>query len=179
MHPGNFITLKCSLVLLCRSLSSSDHESNLYSHFCHHRLVLSLLELRVKGIRDYIIFCNQLLSFHIMHWGSSLHILVILCCTAVWMNMLLSLYKLKKEEGRKSYFLSLLSCMKRLHGSHTRVHQICLMLYVVMLSKACELLKKNMHWHNFCALKIYGKYTLFSHNSINICSKAVTLGKFL
>lgn len=153
-------------VPLCHLQPSSHLESNLYSHFYHRRLVLSLFELCVNGIINYMIFCNQLLSLHIMHVRLILATSVILCCTAAWYSirwiLLLSLYKLKKE-GRSSYLLSLPSCTKRLRGSHNRVHQICLMLYCYP-QKAVSYLRRTC----IDIIFVLQKYVISTHRMVRI-----------
>ena len=80
---------------------------------------------------------------HVVHINSFLfYFCVVLHC----MNTPLFLFKVKMENNRSLYLPSLLSCIQSLCGFYNIVHQICFMLYVVILSpsKDCELLKKGI-----------------------------------
>lgn len=127
---------------------------NPYSYFYHCRLILFPLELCINGIKDNVIFCNWLPSLKIMPVRlilavAYINIFLLLCSIFIVWIYHLFLFKLKMEENRSSYLLSLLSYKKRLYSFYNIVHQICLMLCNVMLppSKDCEVLEKSM-WYS-------------------------------
>lgn len=69
------------------------------------------------------------------------------CVVFHCMNIPLFLFKVKMEKNGSLYLPRLLSYIQSLYGFYNIVHQICLMLYVVILSpsKDCELLEKGIY----------------------------------